>query len=209
MFTGIIKTVGKIIEVSSNKLIVESQLKDLCLGDSISINGVCLTVVNVQNKKFCVEISDETFSKTTLHNLKKNEFVNLEPSMKINDKFGGHFLTGHIETTGEIVSIKLAKDNISKIFTINTDNKIIKYIVPKGSIAVDGISLTVVNVYEKKFDVVIIPYTFENTNLKYKKIGDKINLEPDILAKYIEKIYISNSRKTINFEFLKQTGFLL
>lgn len=190
MFTGIIEEVGKVksvvqkgkarvFAISSEKL-----LNDIKIGDSVAVNGVCLTVFEKLNEYFKVEAVEETIKKTNLGNLKTGDRVNLELSLKLGDRLGGHIVLGHVDTTGVIENILKLKN--SWIFEIKFPNEFRKYIIPKGSIAVDGISLTIAEVDDNKFKVSIIPFTWENTNLKFKRSGDRVNLEFDFFGKYIE-----------------------
>lgn len=190
MFTGIIEEVGKVksvvqkgkarvFAISSEKL-----LNDIKIGDSVAVNGVCLTVFEKLNEYFKVEAVEETIKKTNLGNLKTGDRVNLELSLKLGDRLGGHIVLGHVDTTGVIENILKLKN--SWIFEIKFPIEFRKYIIPKGSIAVDGISLTIAEVDDSKFKVSIIPFTWENTNLKFKRSGDRVNLEFDFFGKYIE-----------------------
>ena len=190
MFTGIIEEVGKVksvvqkgkarvFAISSEKL-----LNDIKIGDSVAVNGVCLTVFEKLNEYFKVEAVEETIKKTNLGNLKTGDRVNLELSLKLGDRLGGHIVLGHVDTTGVIENILKLKN--SWIFDIKFPSEFRKYIIPKGSIAVDGISLTIAEVDDGKFKVSIIPFTWENTNLKFKRSGDRVNLEFDFFGKYIE-----------------------
>ncbi|CUU04667.1 riboflavin synthase alpha chain [Candidatus Kryptobacter tengchongensis] len=190
MFTGIIEEVGKVksvvqkgkarvFAISSEKL-----LNDIKIGDSVAVNGVCLTVFEKLNEYFKVEAVEETIKKTNLGNLKTGDRVNLELSLKLGDRLGGHIVLGHVDTTGVIENILKLKN--SWIFEIKFPIEFRKYIIPKGSIAVDGISLTIAEVDDGKFKVSIIPFTWENTNLKFKRSGDRVNLEFDFFGKYIE-----------------------
>ncbi|KUK11397.1 MAG: Riboflavin synthase, alpha subunit, partial [Clostridia bacterium 41_269] len=175
---------------------------------SIAVNGVCLTVVEILNSVFKVEIMKETFDKTSLSDLRIGDKVNLERAVKINGRFGGHFVSGHIDGVGIIRSFDYWEN--AKIFEISADPALSRYIVPKGSIAVDGISLTVVDTEGILFTVSIIPHTLKNTNLAFKKIGDKVNLEVDLIAKYIEKLLEQKfkTREGVTYSLLAEKGFL-
>ncbi len=199
MFTGLIEEVGKIsavaqrgrariLTVKSNKLINEIKI-----GDSVAVNGVCLTVFEKLADCFKVEAVEETIKKTTLGSLKNGDFVNLELSLKLDERLGGHIVLGHVDSTGTIKSIKKLKN--SWIFEIEFPREFEKYIIPEGSIAVDGISLTVAELDGNRFRVSIIPFTWENTNLKFRKVGDKVNLEFDFLGKYVERFIKTIGRK--------------
>ncbi len=203
MFTGIIEDLGKVKFVSNNQIVVETVL-EVKVKDSISVNGICLTAKDVkqESKKFVfkADISKETYNRTNLKFLKQNDFVNLERAVLANERFGGHFVLGHVDTTIKILSI----EDEEFVFELPENYK--KYIVEKGSVAIDGISLTVAKKYKDRFSVAIIPYTFENTNLKTRKSGDVVNLEVDILAKYVENLLTKKEKITV--EFLKEYGFI-
>lgn len=187
MFTGIIETIGKVVSVQTtgtNKTftIQTSILSELKIDQSISHNGVCLTVDGIQSTTYSVTAIQETLLKTNLNSLRVGDEINLERCLKLGDRLDGHLVQGHVDCTGRIINIKDA--NGSWEFYIEYDDQ--QYItVPKGSICVNGISLTVVQSLPGKFSVAIIPYTFQHTNLKTLKAGDRVNLEFDIVGKYI------------------------
>lgn len=169
---------------------VESDLSaELEISDSVSVNGVCQTVIEAGEGSFVVEVMPETLKLTTLGNLEVGEEVNLEPSLKLGDKLGGHFVFGHVDGVGEITASKEEKN--ARLFTIKYFANLSRLIAYKGSISVDGISLTVIEPKEDAFTVSIVTHTFENTNLKHAKIGTRVNLEVDMLARYVDRI--SNS----------------
>jgi riboflavin synthase len=204
MFTGIIEDLGKIKYISDNQISIETVL-EIKLAESVSVNGVCLTAKYVKQevKKFVftADISKETYNRTNLKFLKQNSFVNLERAILSNNRFSGHFVLGHVDTTIKILSIE------DETFVFELPKEYEKYVVEKGSVAIDGISLTVAKKYKDEFIVSVIPYTFENTNLKYKNVGDFVNLEVDILAKYIEN-FLTRKEEKLSVEFLKQHGFI-
>jgi riboflavin synthase len=171
---------GARIVLKSKRLVADAQI-----GDSISINGTCLTVVEIKGDAMAFDLSDETLRLTNLGQLKPKDKVNLEPSLKLDSKLGGHFVTGHIDGLGRIKS----KEAIGDVFrvTFSTEERIVDYLVEKGSVAVDGISLTVVDVLKNGFSVVIIPHTARETSLGFKSPGDVVNIEVDILGKYVSK----------------------
>ncbi len=183
MFTGLIRDIGDVVSDSNHILTIKSTLKPK-IGDSIAVNGVCLTVVAINSNSFCVEAADETRSIVPPQKLKGR--VHLEPAMRMGDRFEGHIVQGHIDTTGEVVSIHKG-DNATE-FTIEVDAKYIPYIVPKGSIAIDGVSLTVNRVFNNAFTLAIIPHTLQNTLIRDYKINSIINIETDMFARYIEHI---------------------
>ena len=183
MFTGLIREIAKVESFLDTKLTLISNYKPK-IGDSIAINGVCLTVTEIKGDKFSVDVAKET--KAIVPREKFENKVHIEPAMQMGDRFEGHIVQGHIDTIGEVIDIKKAKDGVD--FYIKVDNRYITYIVPKGSITIDGISLTVNDVYEDSFRLTIIPHTLENTLIKYYKIGTKVNIETDMFARYIEHI---------------------
>lgn len=192
MFTGIVQEPGKILKIQKTKgktrfeivsKIVASQLK---IGSSVSVNGVCLTVVKRGKNSFEVEAVPETLKRTNLGDLKKGETVNLEPSLRLGEELGGHFVMGHVDGTGKILDIKKEGDSI--LMEIKTPKELIKYIPFKGSIACDGISLTIAKIKKGSFVVALIPHTLKVTNLSKKKVGDRINLEVDMVTRYLERL---------------------
>ncbi len=214
MFTGIVEEIGVVRNISRGAngatLTVECStiLEDIKIGDSVSINGVCETVVSFDSKSFVVQISDETLSVTNFSKIKNGDFVNLERALMLNSRLGGHIVSGHIDTQAQIVSIEKLADfyNIS----LRLPNEILKYVVYKGSIAVNGISLTVADIENNICKIAIIPHTFNNTNFKYLNIGDFVNIETDILARYVEKMLSANDNNSskIDMSFLQENGFV-
>ena len=219
MFTGIIEETGTIKEINrgskSVKLRIEASkvLEKTNLGDSISTNGICLTVVEMGQNTFSVDVIAETLRKTNLIKLSIGSCVNLERALILSDRLGGHLVSGHIDGLGVINNIVM--EDIARIISIKTDFDLLKYIIPKGSIAIDGISLTVINVDEHSFKVSIIPHTATETNLLSKKIGDTVNLETDMIAKYAEKLLLNRSdeqnkntgKRKLDMDFLNENGF--
>ena len=189
MFTGIISYIGKVKNFQNSQLLVKadrSLIKQVKNGDSVAVNGVCLTVIDKRADLFQVEVMPETLKRTALGGLKSGDIVNLELAMKAADRFAGHIVQGHIDGVAAVKSIK-QKGN-SHIFTFEVPKQLGRYIVEKGSIAVNGISLTVIDASNKTFTVGIIPYTWRHTMLSSAKVGDRVNIEVDILAKYLEKL---------------------
>jgi len=182
MFNGLIREIGKIKSFSNNKLTIISKLKPK-IGDSIAVNGACLTVTNVFNNGFEVELSPETQKIVAIENYQSGKKVHLEEALRFGDKIDGHLIQGHIDAIGEILEIKKNKNSYDVI--IKTNTKIMKYIAPKGSIAIDGVSLTINDVYLDRFRLTIIPHTFENTLFKEYKIHQRVNIETDLFARYI------------------------
>ncbi|HEY0829352.1 MAG TPA: riboflavin synthase [Bacilli bacterium] len=193
MFTGIIEEVGRIAKVNKQGqamvLTIEAQtiLEDIHLGDSISVNGVCLTVIAYHSNSFTVDVMPETFRQTSLKHLTGGSKVNLERAMSGSGRFGGHYVQGHVDTTGTIRSIQQEENAVVYSFE-PIDAGVMKYIIPRGSVTLDGISLTVVTVSEGGFSVSIIPHTLAQTVLQAKKVGDSINIEADLLGKYVDHL---------------------
>lgn len=190
MFTGIVEETGKIasirkgshsavLSIDANKV-----LEDVHIGDSIAVNGICLTVTSFNKRSFSADVMHETLRRSSLSDIGIGSAVNLERAMPMNGRFGGHIVSGHVDGMGEITDIK--KDDNAVWYTIKADSKIMRYVIEKGSITIDGMSLTVAKVTEREFAISAIPHTVEVTILKYRKIGDKVNLETDITGKYIE-----------------------
>jgi riboflavin synthase len=215
MFTGLVEEIGTIQSVikstKSAKIIIKASkvLEDVKLGDSISTNGVCLTVTEYSAKNFTVDVMAETMRRSNLNNLSPGDEVNLERALKVGDRLGGHIVSGHIDGVG-MVSKYEDEDNAVWI-TISAAPEILKYIVQKGSIAIDGVSLTVAYVDDSVFKVSIIPHTKDVTTLLRKKAGVQVNLECDMVGKYIEKLMGAKEqapvKQGINFNFLSEHGF--
>ena len=206
MFTGIIEEVGYFDSLINGKIKIrcEKILSDMKIGDSISTNGICLTVTTFDQKSFTADVMPETIRRTSLENLKSGDLVNLERALQINDRFGGHIVSGHIDGVGKILSMK--SEGNAVIVNIEAEKKLLKYIVEKGSVALDGMSLTVINVNDKNFSVSLIPHTRDVTNFKQKKISSLVNIETDLIAKYIERL-MNFKPSTITKEFLIENGF--
>lgn len=217
MFTGIIEETGRIRQISrgtqSVKLSIEAShvLEDTRVGDSISTNGICLTVVEMDSRSFTVDVMAETLRRTGLNNLTTGSRVNLERAMRLSDRLGGHLLSGHVDGVGVIS--KITTEDIARVIRIDTTPELLRYIVPKGSLAIDGISLTVVDADERSFSVSVIPHTASVTTLTDKKPGDTVNLETDMIAKYVEKLIKKGNAhgkevdQGIDMSFLSENGF--
>lgn len=216
MFTGIIEEIGvvKSIRMGAQSAVITIQAKkvmeDIHVGDSIAANGVCLTVTSFDKNSYSVDVMHETLRRTNLGTLKSGSRVNLERAMAADGRFGGHIVAGHVDDPGIITSME--KDDNAIWITIQTTPSVLKYIVEKGSITIDGISLTVAKVDDKSFAVSVIPHTGANTTLLEKKPGDTVNLETDMVGKYVEKLlrYEEKDEKTqsgITMDFLKNHGF--
>ena len=199
MFTGIVEEVGKIAGIQrgskSSKLSIEGKVifEDMHLGDSIAVNGVCLTVISFQNHVFTADVMHETLDRSGLGQLKMGSLVNLERAMSANGRFGGHIVAGHVDGVGTITDI--TKDDNATWYKVTTSDNVLKYIVEKGSITIDGISLTVARVDSTSFSVSIIPHTSGHTILDTKKAGDQVNLENDIVGKYVEKLLFATANE--------------
>lgn len=208
MFTGIVEELGKILFITKNRITVEAKtvIEDAKIGDSIAVNGVCLTVTAINSNGFDADVSPETFKVTTFGKLKNGSFVNLERALPADGRFGGHIVSGHIDGVGKICLLQKDGDFYNLVIEISESES--KYVVRKGSITVNGISLTVADVDGKSVKIAVIPHTFENTNLKELKVGDYVNIETDIISKYIEKFLSTRDNNTgISMEFLRENGF--
>ena len=188
MFTGIVEEVGIVAKINDKAMTVRASKvpEDMKLGDSIAVNGACLTAVDFSRSEFSVDLSPETMRRTSLGQLSVGGPVNLERALLVSDRMGGHIVQGHVDGTGRVMSIRSDGDSI--IFRVRVPKRLNRYIVEKGFVAVDGISLTVVKRGASSFTVAVIPYTLENTNLSAVSVGDLVNLEADILAKYVESL---------------------
>jgi riboflavin synthase len=204
MFTGLIEDVGTVKSITKSQIEIETRIDDISKGGSVAVNGVCLTAVVVGGYSFSVDYSPNTNAVTALYELKTNSKVNLERALKLSSRLGGHIVSGHVDGTAKIKEIS-KRGNFYKISFL-CGKEILRYIVDKGSVAVDGISLTVSNINSSDFEVFIIPETFYNTAMRFRKIGDTVNIETDILAKYIEKL-MNKKTGSISFEMLKENGF--
>ena len=214
MFSGIVLSVGTISEyVQKNEgaVLVVNTEKDLSGfedGESIAVNGVCLTVVDSTETTFKLDLSTETLSRTNFKNAKKGDRINLERSLTPSTKISGHFVSGHIDQVGEIVDIEEKPGEV--LFRFSHPAKLSPFIMEKGSIAIDGISLTVFDCKDNRFTVSIIPYTLSHTNLSSRKIGDLINIECDMIGKYVFKAcetLLNPNEKKPSLDFLRQQGF--
>lgn len=218
MFTGIIETVGTVKRIArgarSASLEIEAPqiLDDVKVGDSIATNGVCLTATSVTARTFTADVMHETLERSSLGTLTAGSHVNLERAMAANGRFGGHFVSGHIDATGTIARIE--RDDTAIWYTIDADPDVLRYVVEKGSIAIDGISLTVARVSDTGLSVSTIPHTNQQTTLPERACGDVVNLECDVIAKYTEKLLglapatgTAGQGSAITMEFLAKNGF--
>lgn len=215
MFTGIIEEVGAIREIRKNaksasiRIGAREVLEDVKIGDSIAVNGLCLTVTAYTEGEFTADVMHESLNRSSIGGLMRGSLVNLERAMRADGRFGGHIVTGHIDGTGRIGAIK--RDGIAVWYTVETEPELMRGIVEKGSIAVDGISLTVAKTTGKDFSVSIIPHTCGHTALSEKKVGDIVNLETDCIGKYVAHLLGMEQQEKaegISREFLGECGFL-
>ena len=190
MFTGLIREIATVKSYKNNVLTIQSKHKAK-VGDSIAVNGVCLTVIKVNSDGFDLEVADETRSIVPAEKFQGK--VHIEPAMQMNDRFEGHIVQGHVDCIGEVV--KVTKGENGTDFIIKVDPKYIAHIIPKGSITIDGISLTVNDVYDDSFRITIIPHTLENTLIRSYKVGTRVNIETDVFARYIDHILAHRSSK--------------
>jgi len=216
MFTGIVEEIGELKSIKkgakSSELTIRASkvLEDTKIGDSIMTNGVCLTVTRMTGDQFTVDVMSETLDRTSLGDKSSGSKVNLERALNLQTRLGGHMVSGHIDGTGVISQYR--KDDNAVWVTIQTSPDLLRYIIEKGSIAIDGISLTVATVNDSGFQVSIIPHTAEETTLLKNTVGDKVNLEVDLIGKYVEKLLGLSSEKEVEKNnlteaFLKNNGF--
>ena len=213
MFTGLIEEVGRIEAVKpiaggkTLTICAEKILSGINTGDSISVNGVCLTVTKFSARNFSVDAVGETLNKTTINQFRIGDKVNLEPALRLSQKLGGHIVQGHVNGVGEISELKKLGENYS--LSVIVPSALEKYLVKEGSIAIDGISLTIADATNNKCTFSIIPHTLLNTNLNSKNIGDKVNIEIDIIAKYVEKLLTGDKKNIseLNEERLNKLGY--
>ena len=216
MFTGLVQEIGKIIkidkELNALYLTVECKkvLYELKIGDSVAIDGACQTVTEIFSNAFKVYASPETLAVTTFNQYKIGDIVNLERTLRLCDRLDGHIVSGHIDGIATVTDIK--KDSETTIFTFYVNNDFAHQIVKKGSVTINGVSLTVADILDNNFKIAVIPHTLNNTNLKYLKVKDNVNLETDVIAKYVEKYLLSNDNNskatTIDMNLLERNGFL-
>ncbi|NPV91391.1 MAG: riboflavin synthase [Firmicutes bacterium] len=220
MFTGIVEELGKVQSLSrgarSARMVLEARvvLEDVKLGDSIAVNGVCLTVTEFSSNRFGVDIMAETLDRSNLGRLTPGDLVNLERALRLSDRLGGHLVSGHIDGVGAIV--RESREDLARILDISAPPGVTRYIIEKGSITVDGTSLTVVSVRDDGFTVSLIPHTRGQTTLGFKKVGHTVNLEADLIGKYVEKLLgltgktdkEAGPRSGLTIDFLAQNGFL-
>jgi len=216
MFSGIIETIGKVVEIVGSKtdgftmrLKPVKAIKNINIGDSISVSGACLTVVSIDHDIFSVFVSKETIERTKFGSIKIGDIFNLETPLHLRSPISGHFVQGHIDGIGIVKKVRQIDETVE--MTVEIAPSLIKYISSKGSIAVEGVSLTVTELSENTFSTVLIPYTIENTNLRFIKAGDLVNIEVDVIARYIESLIKNNEtvlKREITKDFLFEHGFM-
>ncbi len=217
MFTGIVLGLGTITSIAPRgeglefAIRPDFSLEDPEVGESIAVNGVCLTATTISETGFTVDVSHETLKRTTLGDLRQGTEVNLERALRLSDRLGGHIVSGHVDGVGQVVSRRDLKAFLE--FEVRPPKELMRYIIEKGSIAIDGISLTVNTLSPETFTVAIIPHTAKVTTMGMRRPGDKVNLEVDLVGKYIERLMApwsknSESRSGVDLEFLKKHGFL-
>ncbi len=183
MFTGLIQAIGKVIKYDGNRLWLAVPFRNLRVGESIAVDGVCLTIAARKKSNFAFDLGKETQRITTLGSLKAGDRMNLERALRVGDRLGGHWVSGHVEQTGKILRVRRGRQNWW--FTFRVPAKIRRYMITKGSVAIDGISLTIARLRGDAINIMIIPHTLTHTTLGRKKAGDSVNIEPDLLAKYV------------------------
>jgi riboflavin synthase len=214
MFTGIIEHLGKVkqVKLQADSAIIVIDIgplsDDVSPGDSIAINGACLTVTQIKDSAVYFDVSTETLNMTAIGKLKISDKVNIERSLKMGDQLGGHFVTGHVDGVGVINKVENEPGQCTVWFSAS--ETLINMMIKKGSVAIDGISLTIVEIREGLFSVALIPYTLELTTLGFKKVGEKVNLETDMLGKWVKRILTTNDSTTsgVTEAMLKEKGFL-
>ena len=216
MFTGIIEEVGRLERLAGGEIAIRAKkvLEDVALGDSIAVNGICLTVTRFDAAHFTADVMPETIRRTSLAELRRGSRVNLERALTLKSRLGGHIVSGHIDGAGMIAAMK--EEGNAILLTVRASDSVLRYVVERGSVALDGISLTVASVGAADFTVSLIPHTREITNLREKSVGSRLNIETDILGKYVEKLFpggcalgsaAPKGKDGITMDFLRQQGF--
>jgi|TARA_B100001971_G_C18249328_1_gene576906 riboflavin synthase len=207
VFTGFIEEIGRVASVSSNKLVVAANkvLKGMEPGDSISVNGSCLTVTNLNSNSFYVDIMTETLKRTNLGLLHTEDSVNLERALTLGKLLGGHLVQGHVDATGRVISVR--REEGTTMMRFEAPSEVTRYVVKKGFISVDGASLTVVAQDASSFEVAVVGYTQKNTTLGRRQVGELVNIEVDIIAKYVER-FSQTDTAGVTFDFLQEHGFI-
>lgn len=217
MFTGLIQDIGRIQSLERKgegvflSVVTRMTLSDVKIGDSIAVDGICLTVIHLSHEAFTADVSMETLKRTTLSKAGAGMAVNLEKSLRVSDFLGGHLVSGHVDGMGEV--IKILPEGNSWRYRFRAPQEISRYLIEKGSVAVDGISLTVAEIEKQEFAIAVVPHTARSTTLGMRKVGDAVNLEVDPIAKYVEKFLRQDAqgdrkRSRIDADFLAQHGFM-
>lgn len=208
MFTGIIEEVGRLKNLRGGRIEITCKkiLEGVKVGDSIATSGICLTVVDFGEDYFAADVMPETFRKTSLAELNSGGLVNLERALQVGDRLGGHIVSGHIDGVGKVSSIR-AEGN-ALLIDVTAPSHLLKQIAAKGSVAIDGISLTVVDAGAESFSVSMIPHTREVTNFQAKRVGSPVNIETDVLAKYVERLMNFKASPAVTKNFLEENGFI-
>jgi riboflavin synthase len=213
MFTGIVEEVGRVSGIEQrgeNRRITvaaDHGPKELKTGDSVAVSGVCLTAINIKPGSFCADLAPETWARTSFSRIQEGALVNLELPMKSDGRFGGHIVQGHVDGVGKIVAFERIAESENWWLEIELPDDVEKYTVYKGSISIEGISLTVAKLERNRCSIAIIPHTVEMTNLRSLKAGDPVNLEADLIAKYVEKMMRGEAGNSLSIEELVEQGF--
>jgi riboflavin synthase len=213
MFTGIIEEIGRIAHIDQRgenrriTIAAERTPKEIKTGDSVSVSGVCLTSLDIKPGSFCADLAPETWARTSLSRIHEGALVNLELPMKANGRFGGHIVQGHVDGVGKLISFDRISDSENWWLEIDLPSAVEKYTVFKGSICIEGISLTVAKLAKNRCTIAIIPHTVEMTNLHSLRPGDPVNLEADLIAKYVEKMMHASAESSLTIEELVEQGF--
>ncbi len=211
MFTGLIEEIGTIEKIQKHRgtlrftISVEEVVKDLAIDDSVALNGVCLTVVEFSKSNFQVEAVEETLNKTTFGSLKNGSQINLERSLRFSDRMGGHFVQGHVDAVGEVAAVQRQEGGV--LLSIKLPAHLLKYVISEGSIAIDGVSLTIARLKENQITISLIPHTLEKTTLANLKVADKVNIEVDLMGKYVERILTRPNQSKISEGWLEEMGY--
>jgi len=215
MFTGLIEGTGKVVKIEPRgkdmRLSIEAafELDGLQQGDSVSVHGVCLTVVSWKGSSFTVDVSQESLSRTTLARLRLGDAVNLERALKLGDRLGGHLVNGHVDGKARVISRKKRGESI--VFAFEVGPELARYLIEKGSVAIDGVSLTINHCDEKSFEVNLVPHSARVTTMVNLKVGDEVNIEVDVIGKYVEKFVLAmqgNTSDGVDTDFLAKHGFI-
>ena len=208
MFTGIIEEIGIVRECSSNHIVIEANkvLDDMYLGDSISVNGACLTVTMMTDRSLSVDIMSESIKRTTLGMLNNGDKVNLERAMSVKGRIGGHLVLGHVDSVGSVT--EMAVRTTETLMSIDCERELMRFIAEKGFIAVDGVSLTITGLRSSSFDVSLVSYTLQNSTLGSRKRADSVNLEIDVIARYLDRLNAAETDRGVTLELFQEYGYI-